>query len=196
MLYKVSEKIARFVFGDNDENLPEYIYGIELFFSSFVCTVLLLLIGAISGVFTESVVFIVGFSALRIYTGGYHSKSFIMCNISTLSIYFTVLFLYTYLYEFITKLYVTIPVFGFSLLLMLILCPVENENNPLESSEFVLCKAKATLVLIIEIVVFYVFLYVLKIESIAIIIPSLLFVDVLIAVGLLNKERGRSNEKQ
>lgn len=45
-------------------------------------------------------------------------------------------------------------------------------------------------VLIIEVFIFYVFFYILKIESIAIIIPSLLFVDVLIVVRLINEKGG------
>lgn len=82
-----------------------------------------------------------------------------------------------------------------SLLLLLFFCPVTNKNNPLDKSQFISCKVKAMVVLIIEVFIFYVFFYILKIESIAIIIPSLLFVDVLIVVGLINEKGGRNNER-
>ena len=195
MLYRVSKKIACKVFGTDDENLEEYIYGIELFFSSFVSTILMLIIGVCINFLVESIIFMISFSALRIYTGGYHSKSFLMCNISTLIVYIINVLSYKYLFEQIVELYISIPVFVITFMLILIFSPVKNENNLLDKSEYISCKIKAIIVISIETISYFVLLYLLNFESIAIMIPALFFVDVLIVVGLINNKGGANNDK-
>ncbi len=190
MLYKLSKKIACAIFEKNDENLDEYIYGIQLFFSSFVCTVLLLVLGFSTKTFIESVVFILSFSALRVYTGGYHSNSYLMCNLFTLLIYASIILVYKYMFEYIVKAYVCVPIFVITIMLIVIFSPVENENNPLTKKQSVLCKIKAIVVMIVETVICFVSLYILKYENIAIMIPTLFFVDVLIVMGLIKNKRG------
>lgn len=194
MLYKVSKKIACTVFEKDDENLDEYIYGIELFFSSMLSTVLILIIGVCINSLIESIVFIVSFSALRIYTGGYHSKSFLMCNISTLIIYIINILVYKLLFEYIIELYISIPIFVITFVLILFFSPVENENNPLERSQYIFCKIKAIIVMSIEAIAFFMLLYIYRLEIIAIMVPTLFFVDALIVVGLKNKG-GAKNDK-
>lgn len=195
MLYRVSEKIACKVFGTDDENLEEYIYGIELFFSSFVSTILMLIIGICISFLVESIIFIVSFSALRIYTGGYHSKSFLMCNISTIIVYIISVLSYKFLFKYIVELYISIPVFVITFILILFFSPVKNENNPLDKSEYIFCKIKAIIVISIETISYFVLLYLLNFERIAIMIPALLFVDILITVGLINYKGGANNDK-
>lgn len=190
MLYKVSKKIACTIFEKNDENLDEYIYGIQLFFSSFVCTVLLLVLGFSTKTLIESVVFILSFSALRVYTGGYHSNSYLMCNLFTLLIYASIILVYKYMFEYIVKVYVCVPMFVITIMLIVIFSPVENKNNPLTKKQSVLCKIKAIVVMIVETVICFVSLYILKYENIAIMIPTLFFVDVLIIMGLIKNKRG------
>lgn len=195
MLYKVSKKIACKVFGADDENLEEYIYGIELFFSSFVSTILMLIIGICINSLIESIIFMVSFSTLRIYTGGYHSKSFLLCNISTLTVYIINILAYKLLFEYLVGMYISIPIFVITFMLILIFSPVENENNQLEKAEYISCKIKAIIVMSIETIAFFVLLYIFRFESIAIMIPALFFVDVLIAVGLINNKGGVENDK-
>lgn len=196
MLYKISNKIACTIFGEDDENLEEYIYGIELFFSSSVCTVILLILGILTKTFFESVIFILSFSALRVYTGGYHSNSFFLCNIYTISIYITIVLIYKFMFKYIVQLYVSVPIFVLTFALILLLCPIENELNPLEEFEYIQCKIKASIVMIAEIITCCILLYVLKLESIAIIIPTIFFVDVLIALGIIKNRGGIKDGKQ
>lgn len=196
MLYKISKKIACVIFEKDDKNLDEYIYGIELFFSSSFSTVVMLVIGIFIDSLIESMVFMVSFSALRIYTGGYHSKSFLLCNISTLTVYIINILIYKLLFEYIIELYISIPIFAITFMFVLFFAPVENENNPLERSQYTLCKIKAIIVMLLETTAFFVLLYVFKFKSIAIMVPTLLFVDVLIAVGLINNQRRCKNDKQ
>ena len=82
MLNFISTKIADKFFDDNDKYPKEvYIYGIELLISSAVSTVVIFLIGLLTNTFFESVVFLISFSAIRVYTGGYHSMTYLRCNI-------------------------------------------------------------------------------------------------------------------
>lgn len=197
MLYKISEKIVASIFDKDDENLDEYIYGLELFFCSALCTVLMIVIGFLTNMLVESVVFMISFSVLRVFSGGYHSNSFLICNITTLFIYGVNILLYKHLFNYIVTPFVYITVFSITVILVVLFSPVENDNNPLEDNESVRCKIKACIVTIVEISIFFLLFYVLKFKSIAIIIPTLLFVDILIVLGLLKsiKKGGREYGK-
>lgn len=196
MLYKISEKIAYTIFEKDDENLDEYIYGIELFFCSSLCTVLMIVIGAVTRSLMESIVFMISFSVLRVFSGGYHSNSFLICNISTLFIYGVNILLYKYLFDYLVTPFVYISVFSITVILVLLFSPVENDNNPLEGNDYNKCKIKAGITAVIEMIIFFLLFYVLKFKSIAIMIPTLLFVDILIVLGLFKSKGGIKCGKQ
>ena len=196
MLYKISEKIVASIFDKDDENLDEYIYGLELLFCSSLCTVLMVIIGFLTNMLVESIVFMISFSVLRVFSGGYHSNSFLICNISTLFIYGVNISLYKYLFDYLVTPFVYISVFSITVILVLLFSPVENDNNPLEGNDYNKCKIKAWITAVIEMIIFFLLFYVLKFESIAIMIPTLLFVDILIVLGLFKSKGGIKCGKQ
>lgn len=195
MLYKISEKIVASIFDKDDENLDEYIYGLELLFCSSLCTVLMVIIGFLTNMLVESVVFMVSFSVLRVFSGGYHSNSFLICNISTLLIYGANILFYKYLFDYLVAPFVYITVFVVTVILVVLFSPVENDNNPLEKNDYAKCKIKACITAGIEISTFFLLFYFLKFESIAIMISTFLFVDILIVLELF-KKRGIKYGKQ
>ena len=79
MLHRLSERIALSVYNSSDKiPLDIYIYGFELLVSSVIETISLLLIGLLTGKFVETVIFIISFSSIRVFSGGYHANSYFL----------------------------------------------------------------------------------------------------------------------
>ena len=82
MLHALSEKIAVFLFNNNDKYpIDVYVYGIELTLSSLAGMLVVLFMGLISGFLIESIIFMISLSIIRIYSGGYHARSYLKCNL-------------------------------------------------------------------------------------------------------------------
>lgn len=192
MLHKTAEIIVYKLFEKDDSNIENYIYGIELFLSSFICSVLLLSIGTISNTFIESIIFIVFFSALRIYTGGFHAHSFLLCTVITLVNYIVIIYIYRWLFYYFSKLYVNLPVFLLTLFVVAVLAPVDNPNNPIGKKQAVVYKKIAIIILSVEVVGFYVLLYVFSYTKCVILIPTLMSVDIFMIVPIFSRIKRRN----
>ncbi|HBM97820.1 MAG TPA: accessory regulator, partial [Ruminococcus sp.] len=82
MLHTLSEKIADFLFDNNDDYPIEvYIYGIEITLSTIIGAISLLTAGLIFNLFAESIIYMISLSVIRMFSGGYHSKTYLKCNI-------------------------------------------------------------------------------------------------------------------
>lgn len=192
MLHKTAEIIVYKLFEKDDSNIANYIYGMELFLSSFICSILLLLIGTITDTFFESIIFILFFSALRIYTGGFHAHSFMLCTVITLVNYIVIICIYRWLYNYFSRLYVNLPVFILTLFVIVIVAPVDNPNNPLDKNQCVVYKKRAIITLFVEIIIFYTLLFVLSYNECVIIIPTLMSVDIFMIVPIFSKFERRN----
>ena len=192
MLHKTAEIIVYKLFEKDDSNIDYYIYGIELFLSSFICSVLLILIGVITNTFIESIIFIVFFSALRIYTGGFHAQSFMLCTVITLVNYIVIICTYRWLFNYFSKLYVNLPVFLLTLFVVAVFAPVDNPNNPIGKKQAVVYKKRAIIILFVEIVFFYALLYVFSYNKGVVLIPALISVDIFMIVPIFSKFKRRN----
>ena len=190
MLHKTAEIIVYKLFEKDDSDIDYYIYGIELFLSSFICSVLLILIGVITNTFIESIIFIVFFSALRIYTGGFHAQSFMLCTVITLVNYIVIICTYRWLFNYFSKLYVNLPAFLLTLIVIAVLAPVDNPNNPIGKKQAFVYKKRAIIILSVEIVVFYALLYVFSYTKCVILIPTLMSVDIFMIVPIFSRIKG------
>lgn len=195
MLYNLSKSIIESIYGEEDPKLDLYIYGLELLFSSVVSTILLLVFGIIVGALIESIIFIVVFSAIRIFAGGFHSRSFILCNIITVLNFVIILIIYRYFNVILFSPFVYSIVFGLSFILCVLFAPIENNNNPIRDELKTKHKIKALIVLTIDIIVYFVCLYGFKMTQITILLLTLLSVDVFMVIALFIKLRRNKNEK-
>ena len=184
MLYNLSKSIIESIYGKEDSKLELYIYGLELLFSSAVSTILLLVLGIVIGALVESIIFIVVFSALRIFAGGFHSRSFILCNLLTVLNFVIVLVIYRYFSEILFSPVVFSIVFGLSFIICLFFAPVENINNPINYVLQKRHKIKALIVIIIDAIIFIIFVYSFKMTQITIMLPTLVSVDVFMVIPL------------
>ena len=105
-----------------------YVYGFELLISSILSTSIILLIGIILGKILQTIAFLITFSLLRSFTGGYHANSYWFCSVVTLSIFGSAL-LFSELVNINLFAYMILAVIGFTLLL--IFAPIENPNKNL-----------------------------------------------------------------
>ena len=83
MFHAISEKIAEFIIGENEEqkdNREVLIYGIEILISDVVNLIVVLLTGLLFGHILCSLVFFISFAVLREKTGGYHANTHLKCN--------------------------------------------------------------------------------------------------------------------
>lgn len=122
------------VIAEDDETQNFYRYGIEITISSFVNIINILLIGIVTGEMFASIVFLLIFICLRSFTGGYHAKTYLKC-ILLLSVSFTVVdMLYKIINLRISKILIIISL-AFSIITLLLFCPIENSNKPLGSDK-------------------------------------------------------------
>ena len=153
MLYLIANKVALWIFDDKDnkkENVELCKYGLELFISSFFCSIVLIAFGFVTTSIIESIIFIVAFSALRIYTGGYHANSYSLCTLITVAIYALILFVYRRFTFAVQSNIVSLFVFSFSLIIIFLFSPVRNQHKKIDKNQYKAIKIKAVVVLVIE----------------------------------------------
>lgn len=190
LLHLFSEKLIKKIFEDREINIEIYTYGLELFISSVFCTLILLITGIITNSFIESILFIILFSALRIFTGGYHSNSYVMCTIITISLYITSVLSYQYLFIIISNKFIVISVFTATIFLVGLYAPVVNANKSLDQSKLLNYKIKAIVAYFLEISFYLVLYHLFQIKQISIIVPTLFSIDILIIIQVIFKGKG------
>lgn len=122
---------------DNKIIVPEdkdiYQYGLALFVKKAFHTLIILLIGFITGEFWEILAFLIAYASIRKYAGGYHAKTEIGCYCCTITVTILVFLLLKIFQNINTNI----------LWLFLIICgtiiysisPIEAINKPLENHE-------------------------------------------------------------
>ena len=126
--------IADFLLKKNlilQSELEIYIYGYETIISSFVDLLIALTVGLIRRKIVVMLIFFAMFVSVRLYTGGYHAKTFTGCK----TVFITICLLISLLSELSLP-----PVLCILILLLFIItgcfiAPIENHNKPLTNEE-------------------------------------------------------------
>lgn len=149
MLLRMSEKITD-IFVENEiianENREIYRYGIQQGIMLLLNFFTLLIIGLIHGMIFEVLIFILAYIPLRSYAGGFHAKTHMKCYSVSVIIINAVLL--TIKYSRITISIYFLLAF-FSLIIIFILAPVEDENKLLGKIEIVIYRKKSRIILLI-----------------------------------------------
>ena len=161
-----------------------YVYGFELLISSLLSTSIILLIGIILRRFFQTIAFLITFSLLRSFTGGYHANSYWFCSIVTLSIFGSAL-LFSELVNINLFAYMILAVVGFTLLF--VFAPIENPNKKLTLFQ----KRKFKIISLIVFVVFVLIGIFLKsfFDQVSNVIFFVLLADILLLFIKNRKER-------
>lgn len=145
MIEHTAEKILNYLVKaeviSNDKKVMDYYrYGAEITLSSMLNLVLIILIGLFTGKVLESVVFLIVFICIRQFTGGYHANTYLKCNLYLCFSFGLVLFML----EVINLNIMGICGVGLICMVVVILfCPIENENKPIPESNGKRLKIKA-----------------------------------------------------
>lgn len=67
----------------DNENREVYNYGFQLLFSTTMCVSCILVLGAIFDYMLSAIVFLASFVIMRLFSGGYHAKTYGECFIGT-----------------------------------------------------------------------------------------------------------------
>ena len=193
-MHLLAERMAVFLFDENDKYpLEIYIYGMELIISSLIETLILISLGVLFDRLIVTFIFIICFSTIRIFTGGYHAETYIKCALVTVVSYILVLLscelLLKYCFDYL--LFIGIFVFILSFILIRKFAPIENKNKLLENKQRL--KQISLLCLILEFVLFVTGLFA-NFSQALVIVTTVLSVDVLMLVEVIRKGGGK-NEK-
>lgn len=198
MVHFLAEKIAVFLFDENDRYPIEvYIYGLELLVSSFIGTLLTLLLGLLSGYFLETVIFTVSLSAIRFFSGGYHAKTYLRCNaIYLISCVLSILFYRFVLLNMKDEVYLSgAVILLLTAAIMLLFAPVENENKKIEESKKKKFKVISVSIAVFELLIALLIYYFFGFSQALVILPTAAVVDIAMLAQILLCKRRNKNEK-
>lgn len=193
MIEKIAEKIARFIYRNTaceSEKFDIYKYGIEITVSSIFNIILILLCGFIVSDIFAGIAFLINFILLRSFTGGYHAKTYLMCN---------GLFVLTFLIVYVISAMLNMLNLPFGVLESLVLlncipiilfAPVENKRKRLDENKKKRFRIKAIITFImLSIVALALCFFNSKYGTLVIITISA--VSVMIVIEISRKRRKR-----
>ena len=134
MQHRLSECIADFLLTQKVIKKQEkeiYVYGTQLVISSIINLLICITISLLLGELINGLIFFAIFSSLRRFTGGFHCKTFIMCNVVFSSIVALALLSNTFLGKVFENYVIVMVTAIFNLICILLFSPVYNENKKL-----------------------------------------------------------------
>ena len=143
-----------------EDDIDKCKYGIDLFISSFLEILSILVMAAVLGDFIETVLLFVFFIPLRIYAGGYHADTKLKCYLISFVMYG---FSYTLANITPSEMFVLINVIStlFSLIIVLVKAPIIHINKSVNDIErrnyrkisIEICLVETTIILLLTIAV-------------------------------------------
>lgn len=138
MIKLISSKVARILCEDekHTDNYELYEYAIYIILSSAFHMATVIVLGLVFNLLTESLVFYLSFIVIRKFAGGYHAKTPVRCYLFSFASNIIILYLVKWLSS-INTLFIFIFII-FELLcvvLILLISPLDTENNPLTGQE-------------------------------------------------------------
>lgn len=193
MLHSLAKRIAFFLFGDGEYPIEVYIYGLELIISSLIGESIVLILGLILGRLIETIIFIVLIKFIRIYSGGFHAKTYIVCNMVFIISYSVSLFVSGCLSNISPDIIfiLMIATILVTVLAMAIMAPIENVNKPISLERRKVLKIKAIVVVLITGFIFMTGYLLYRLQEMIIIIPGYLtiVISMLAEIGIYGKEK-------
>lgn len=165
MINRISEKLSYELSSRQQSTSDEkeiYAYSIEVLLSLAINLIILSVTSIILGKIPELIIFIMFFSGLRTFAGGYHAKTHKECMILS----FTVFMLSAYSKIWFAAYGETVMIIGIlaSVLLVFLYAPTDSENKPLsinEKNKFM--KVSRGIVILLCIII--IFLYSIKTQT-------------------------------
>ncbi len=159
MIKLISSKVARILCEDekHTDNYELYEYAIYIILSSAFHMATVIVLGLVFNLLTESLVFYLSFIVIRKFAGGYHAKTPTRCYV--FSVISSIIMLCLIKYANSVGNIFTYLLIIFELLcvvLIILMSPLDTENNPLNSYEK---KWYKTLAVLISVCIFIISLF-------------------------------------
>lgn len=141
MIESLAGKLAQFVCAHTkaDEQWFEiYKYGIEVTISTFLNVFWVIFASIMLSDVLSGAVFLTVHFFIKPFVGGYHAKTYLMCNVLFVLVFLTAFFsynLFLQIDEVEFQKVILETLFLFSLIPIITLAPVRNKNKPLTDSE-------------------------------------------------------------
>lgn len=167
----------------NSDDRDIYKFGINQIFTNLFNFITVILIGLAIDSVKEAVFFFTAFIPLRIFAGGFHSRTPLRCYIYSSIITAAVL---------LAMRYINIPLLIYCLLYIvssvIIVCfaPVEDVNKPLDDLEKKVYKNRTVKIWIIESIAFIIFELLKMYAFMKCFLYSIILSAVLIVLGIIN----------
>jgi putative AIP processing-secretion protein len=181
MLERLSEKFAGKLIKAgiiSEADADVYIYGFFQNTMMLLNVITTLLLGVLFKLLVPCILLNLAYIPIRINAGGHHASSPFKCYINSIIIIAVLLFI---IKRGTIHTLISIAILAISSVIILILAPVETENNPLDESEKRVYRKRTIIILGIEIVAFIISL-VLNKSLIAEIIALGLFTECLMLI--------------
>ncbi|MCM1009242.1 MAG: accessory gene regulator B family protein [Ruminococcus flavefaciens] len=130
-----------------EEQREIYQYGFELWVSSAIGILVVLAIGIISGRFWESIIFYIVFCFTRLFSGGFHAPTYLLCKLTFASVLILALALDWLLCDIVD--YYWYVLYLYSSIIICRCAPVENSNKKLTEHE----KLRSKVICIVEMMI-------------------------------------------
>lgn len=183
MFYKTSVYIADIIEQQNKfapEDKEVYRYGIQQGLNLALNILTTIVIGALCGMVYPSILFLVCYMPLRSFCGGYHAKTHLRCYIYSV-IMITSILLVTKYAAFNIVLYEILVLI--SLIIILLLAPVEDENKKLDSVEKRVFRKRAYIIAFLEVLLYHIILFTPFTNSCKILSTALFSLSILMIIG-------------
>ncbi|MCM1508446.1 MAG: accessory gene regulator B family protein [Ruminococcus flavefaciens] len=167
----------------NSDDRDIYKFGINQIFTTLLNFTTIILIGLVIDSVKEAVFFFTAFIPLRIFAGGFHSRTPLRCYIYSSIITVAVL---------LAMRYINIPLLIYCLIyivssvIILFFAPVEDINKPLDDLEKKVYKNRTVKIWIVESIAFIIFELLKMYTLMKCFLFSIILSAILIVLGFIN----------
>ncbi len=139
----------------------------------------------------------ISLSVIRMFSGGYHSKTYLKCNTVLIISYICSVFFYRiYINHFLENNFISFGIiFIISLCIFIIFAPVSNPNKDISDANKNRFKIISLLLVVAELSLSYIVYEVTGIYQVLIVLPTIVVIDISILVEIIFQKRRVQNEK-
>ena len=178
MLERLAKGAARFFVVQDivkSEHEEIYAYGMEILLSTFINGIMVLIIAAVTNTLLPSLIFFTAFIIMRRTAGGYHANTHVGCMVILAAVHLLFIIFIHFCklnvipaFSIISVIYSCISVYLFS--------PVEHHNKPLSDANKRKLR-KQSIIFIICLSIFDIFMLLLNYEEISLYLSSSIIVS-------------------
>lgn len=193
MFYKTSVYIADILEQQNKfapEDKEVYRYGVQQGLNLTLNILTTIIIGVLCGMVYPSILFLVCYMPLRSFCGGYHAKTHLRCYIYSVVMITSILLVAKYT-AFNIVLYEVLVLI--SLIIILLLAPVEDENKKLDSVEKRVFRKRAYIISFLEVLLYHIFLLTHLTYCYIILCVALFSLSILMIIGSIKNYTQRKH---